>query len=558
VSSIVYIVLFYASDLEKDDHELFDDAYPMAALIAALTFLLAFRANFSYNRYWEAMSAVHQMHSKWLDVGMELAAFHLQSAAYNQRKPPAFGAHPHLKCLERERERVKEQTLEQLEEELDKMDNLEHSLHSRLSGVFGRNRKAKSKKGLAIKEARQESTHSSIHSSSTAPTPPIQKSINATASHSPPERKTSFFKAHFQHQHHHNTKSHSSYSRTIPTKIGSRRRIANVWEDGKPPLFLQEAAHLLSLTSAVAMSTLRNDLEQAASPLIPFTPGAPWPHVDPDDYGAGVRKDWAHTTHHSWTILRYIMGATRTPAHRTLYNAARPFRVMGGVSDAEIELLQAARGPLAKVALCTMWLQEFMTRESLHGSTGAVAPPILSRLYQFVSDGMIGYNQARKVAYIPFPFPHAQITSLFVLVVVGFMPVVMLSFVTSEVFGFILNLLTVMCFTGLHEVARELENPFQNEPNDVPLNNFQAQFNESLMNMFAGYHPDAYWEVTETKEEKVYPPAHSSILRSDSSVSLLSTSSELQFFQGGPNEQDDADTKDPLSQLGQQDDLIKG
>lgn len=78
----------------------------------------------------------------------------------------------------------------------------------------------------------------------------------------------------------------------------------------------------------------------------------------------------------------------------------------------------------------------------------------------------------------------------------------MLSFLTSEAFGFTLNFITVMCFTGLHEVARELESPFDNVPNDVPLNNFQAQFNEALMTMFAGYHPDAYWEVT----EKPLPP----------------------------------------------------
>jgi hypothetical protein len=96
---------------------------------------------------------------------------------------------------------------------------------------------------------------------------------------------------------------------------------------------------------------------------------------------------------------------------------------------------------------------------------------------------------------IPFPFPHAQITALFVFVVVFFMPVLMLSFLSNESVGFTLNLLTVMCFTGLHEVSRELENPFQNVPNDIPLNNFQAQFNESLMNMFMGFHPDAYWEV---------------------------------------------------------------
>lgn len=71
----------------------------------------------------------------------------------------------------------------------------------------------------------------------------------------------------------------------------------------------------------------------------------------------------------------------------------------------------------------------------------------------------------------------------------------MLTFITNAGWGWTLNFFTVMCFAGLHEVARELENPFQNVPNDIPLNNFQAQFNEALMNMFVGYHPDAYWRT---------------------------------------------------------------
>lgn len=78
----------------------------------------------------------------------------------------------------------------------------------------------------------------------------------------------------------------------------------------------------------------------------------------------------------------------------------------------------------------------------------------------------------------------------------------MLSFVTNQIFGFVLNLLTVMCFAGLHEVARELENPFQNVPNDVPLNNFQGQYNEALMTMFFGFHPDAFWQVVIDEEKE--------------------------------------------------------
>jgi hypothetical protein len=60
-----------------------------------------------------------------------------------------------------------------------------------------------------------------------------------------------------------------------------------------------------------------------------------------------------------------------------------------------------------------------------------------------------------------------------------------------------------MIFTGLHEVARELESPFFNAPNDLPLNNWQAQYNEALLVLFAGYHPDAFWSVYEATEEEM-------------------------------------------------------
>jgi len=172
------------------------------------------------------------------------------------------------------------------------------------------------------------------------------------------------------------------------------------------------------------------------------------------------------------------------------------------VSDAEIEKLQEARGPLAKVSLISMWLLELISREIQAGSTGDVAAPILSRLYQFISEGLAGYNQARKIAYIPFPFPHAQITTLYLLIVDFFVtPLLMTTFVTNTAVGCFLNLFSVLCFTGLHEVAREIESPFTNIPNDVPLNNYQAQFNEGLMVMFYGYHPDAYWNNKQTKGE---------------------------------------------------------
>jgi predicted membrane chloride channel (bestrophin family) len=97
------------------------------------------------------------------------------------------------------------------------------------------------------------------------------------------------------------------------------------------------------------------------------------------------------------------------------------------------------------------------------------------------TDGVTGYNLARKVAYIPFPFPHGQITAFFSITVIFIFPLLFTSFVTKLWFAGVLNFLTVLCFLGMYEVARELENPFSNVPNDIPLTTLQAQFNEALV-----------------------------------------------------------------------------
>ena len=97
-----------------------------------------------------------------------------------------------------------------------------------------------------------------------------------------------------------------------------------------PALFLQELAHLCSLMNAVALSTMRNDMEGSVSPLGVFKPGEPWPEVDPD-------KIHSYFLNGPWYIrwlnrLLYFLGFPRSPEERTRYNAARPLQVIGGVS----------------------------------------------------------------------------------------------------------------------------------------------------------------------------------------------------------------------------------
>lgn len=254
-------------------------------------------------------------------------------------------------------------------------------------------------------------------------------------------------------------------------------------------LFLQELTHLASLCVAVAFSTLRSDIEGTEAPLNMYKAGSPWPETDPDK----LKKDkgaWIHVK----DTLRYLSGFDRTPAMRAAHNASRPLPVLGGVSDNEIAFLQRAKGPSAKVTLAWHWLSEFIIREHLKGSLGKVAPPIISRLIQFLSDGMIFYNHARKTMFIPFPFPHAQISAFFVFTIIFTVPLLMDEYANDIYIGSALTFLTVTCLAGLHEVARELENPYRNVPNEIPLVTLQAMFNEALITLYSGYHPDHFWD----------------------------------------------------------------
>jgi hypothetical protein len=257
-----------------------------------------------------------------------------------------------------------------------------------------------------------------------------------------------------------------------------------------PPLFLQELAHLSSLLVAVALSTLRNDIQGSESPLAFFEPGDPWPEVDPD------KDEWLKVNglQKLFRDAYQFLGTGRSPEQQTRYNAARPLPVIGGVSDAEIRFLQMARGPYAKTTLCWNWLSEFCIREHLAGSMGNVGPPIISRVIQFLGDGMIYYNHARKIMFIPFPFVHAQLSVLFILVMVPCIPFLMDQYTEEAWVGSFLTFFTVLCLAGINEVARELENPFRNVPNELPLVTFQAQYNEALITMYAGYHPDHFWD----------------------------------------------------------------
>ena len=504
-------------------------SHPAAAsvLLSAIAFIIIFRANHSYQRYWGACGDVHQMMSKWLDAITHAGSYHMQASHFDAVKPPSYYDHDDLNryYLTRDRERGDDREwgvdsnadIESLATPPEASSNREaraqYKLQREESMAHVKRRKVEKSIEWVIKRTPKAKKYQRRGSSS-LPKPSscaidqlgdqerewaTDRSASTTgAAHllgrarldggwgqmyaDDPARgpSSTFYDV---------NSGQTFFDRRDPLADG----FSSVRGGRTPDLFLQELAHLGSLAVAVAFSTLRNDIEGSASPLTTYVPGEPWPEADPDKLPS--ERDSCVPAWLMAKNFKHWFGMDRTIEARTQFNKSRPMPVLGGVSENEIAFLQKARGASAKTQLAWSWLSEFIIREHLAGSLGNVGPPIVSRCFQFLSDGMIFYNHARKTMFIPFPFPHAQLTAIFTSVLVVVVPILMSEYTTLPWLGAVFSFLTVMCLSGLHEVARELENPFRNIPNDLPLCTLLAQFNEAVITMYSGYHPDHFWDA---------------------------------------------------------------
>jgi predicted membrane chloride channel (bestrophin family) len=137
------------------------------------------------------------------------------------------------------------------------------------------------------------------------------------------------------------------------------------------------------------------------------------------------------------------------------------------------------------------------------------APPIQSRMYQELSNGMLGFNQCSKLADVPFPFPYAQMLTWLLCCFAAFIPVYVTVFSKSWYVSIILSFCLFEGIWGLNETAKELENPFGIDDNDINLQDFHFRFLDCCDEVFesctlrgppSNYRENA--EIPPTKEEK--------------------------------------------------------
>jgi putative membrane protein len=128
------------------------------------------------------------------------------------------------------------------------------------------------------------------------------------------------------------------------------------------------------------------------------------------------------------------------------------------------------------------WVQRLIV-EANTASIIVVAPPILSRVYNQLGNGIVNLNNARKIKDFMIPFPLAQMITcmlIFHWFSTGFVCATSIAMPFGAAF---LSFMVVISFWSVNYIAIELEMPFGDDANDLPLADMQMDMNMSLTAM---------------------------------------------------------------------------
>lgn len=146
------------------------------------------------------------------------------------------------------------------------------------------------------------------------------------------------------------------------------------------------------------------------------------------------------------------------------------------------EALQFLMQKAEKTEVLLQWIQRLVVDAASSGVL-PIAPPILSRVFQELSRGIVNLNNARKITDVPFPSPYTIMINVMLAIQWIVTPLVAASVTQSWMIASGLSLITVFAFWSTVHIAAEIENPFGDDPNDLPLVDYQIRFNQSLLTL---------------------------------------------------------------------------
>eukprot|EP00930_Biecheleria_cincta_P023848 TRINITY_DN17151_c0_g1_i1.p1 TRINITY_DN17151_c0_g1~~TRINITY_DN17151_c0_g1_i1.p1 ORF type:complete len:518 (+),score=94.33 TRINITY_DN17151_c0_g1_i1:129-1682(+) len=149
---------------------------------------------------------------------------------------------------------------------------------------------------------------------------------------------------------------------------------------------------------------------------------------------------------------------------------------LSGIDPDKLLCLEEAEVPSEMIM---QWILHLIV-ESDKDNILSVAPPILSRVFQGLSNGMVKLQKVSCIKEVPFPFPYAQMITAMLLVHWLLTPLFASQVVQSAWWAGILCFCVSGAFWWLLYIALEIDQPFGEDPNDLPVKEMMAKWNASL------------------------------------------------------------------------------
>merc|ERR1712008_21649 len=112
-----------------------------------------------------------------------------------------------------------------------------------------------------------------------------------------------------------------------------------------------------------------------------------------------------------------------------------------------------------KGTLVFTWLQTVIVENIISGGL-SIPPPILSRIYQEMANGMVQLHEAQKITTVLFPFPYAQTCDALLIMHWMITPVVTTQWSANILGTVVFTFIQVFILWSLNNIAVEIEIPF--------------------------------------------------------------------------------------------------
>lgn len=156
---------------------------------------------------------------------------------------------------------------------------------------------------------------------------------------------------------------------------------------------------------------------------------------------------------------------------------------LNGVEDKALQFLshmRTNRGQTVECEILLQWIQRLIV-DNMYSGILPIPPPVITRAFQELSRGIVHLHDARKIAEIPFPFPYAQMMTVFLTIHWAATPFFSALLTDSVTFSCTFTFVSVFAYWSINYIASEIEMPFGSDPNDLPMAEMMGDMNGSLL-----------------------------------------------------------------------------